>query len=63
MDTPKLSVDSQKKITFIYGKKDIAKICLPRIRKYKNSELIRMDSGHCGYFINNTNEYIKKLIE
>ena len=63
VETPKLDIDSQKKITFVYGTKDIARLCLPRIKKYKNSEFIKIDSlGHCGYFRENTDEYIKKLI-
>ncbi len=63
IETPKIDVDSQKKLTFVYGTKDIARLCLPRIKKYKNSEFIKVDSlGHCGYFRKNTDEYIKKLI-
>ncbi len=63
VDTPKLDIASQKKITFVYGTKDIARLCLPRIKKYKNSEFIKIDSqGHCGYFRENTEEYIKRLI-
>jgi len=60
---PKLESDSQRKITFVYGTNDIARLCLPRIKKYKNSEFIKIDSlGHCGYFRENTDEYIKRLI-
>lgn len=60
---PKLESDSQRKITFVYGTNDIARLCLPRIKKYKNSEIIKIDSlGHCGYFRENTDEYIKRLI-
>lgn len=63
-EIPKLDIGSQKKITFVYGTKDIARLCLPRIRKYKNSEFIKVDSlGHCGYFRNNVDEYIRKLIK
>ncbi len=60
MKTPKLSMDSQKKITFVYGKKDIARLCLPRIRKYKNSKIMKVDLlNHCGYFMKKIDEYIK----
>ena len=60
---PKLESDSQRKITFVYDTNDIARLCLPRIKKYKNSEFIKIDSlGHCGYFRENTDEYIKRLI-
>lgn len=63
IEVPKLDIASQRKITFVYGTKDIARLCLPRIRKYKYSEFIKVDSlGHCGYFRKNTDEYIKRLI-
>lgn len=63
VEIPKLDINSQRKITFVYGTKDIARLCLPRIRKYKSSQFIKVDSlGHCGYFRKNTDEYIKKLI-
>ena len=63
IEAPKLENDSQRKITFVYGTNDIARLCLPRIKKYKNSEFIKIDSlGHCGYFREKTDEYIKKLI-
>ncbi|MCI7322168.1 MAG: alpha/beta hydrolase [Lachnospiraceae bacterium] len=64
MSTPELSISSQRKITFVYGKKDIAGLCLPRIRKYKDSRFVEMDSlGHCGYFMESTEEYIRELIK
>ena len=64
MSTPELSVSSQRKITFVYGKKDIAGLCLPRIRKYKDSRFVEMDSlGHCGYFMESTEEYLRELIK
>lgn len=63
VEIPRLDTDSQKKITFIYGTKDIARLCLPRIKKYKSSRFIKKDSfGHCGYFREYTDEYIKELI-
>ncbi len=63
IETPKLSIDSQKKITFVYGTKDIAKLCLFRIKKYKNSKIIKVPSlGHCGYFREHTNAYCNELI-
>lgn len=64
LETPKLSILSQKKITFVYGTKDIARLCLPRIRKYKNSRFVEIDlMGHCGYFREDAEEYVKNLIE
>ncbi len=64
IETPKLDDDSQKKLTFVYGTKVIARLGLPRIKKYNNSEFIKVNSlGHCGYFRKNTDEYIKRLIK
>ncbi len=63
IETPEIDVDSQKKLTFVYGTKDIARLCLARIKKYKDSEFIKIDSlGHCGYFRKNVDDYIKRLI-
>ena len=64
LETSKLSMESQRKITFVYGKKDIARLCLPKIRRYKNSRFVGIDSlGHCEYFRENTEEYVKNLIK
>lgn len=63
VETPKLDLNSEKKMTFIYGGKDIARLCLPRIKKYKNSQIIKIDkSGHCSYFMTKTDEYIARLL-
>lgn len=63
VETPKLVLDSEIKITFVYGTNDMARLCMPRIKKYKNSNFINIkSSGHCGYFRTNTDEYIEKLI-
>lgn len=63
VETPKLNVESQKKITFVYGEKDMARLCLPRLKKYKNSKFIKVASlDHCGYFMKKPDEYIKNLI-
>ena len=59
IEAPKLKNDSQRKITFVYGANDIARLCLSRIKKYKNSEFIKIDLlGRCGYFREKTDEYI-----
>lgn len=61
-ETIDLNCDSEKKMIFIYGKKDIARLCLPRLKKYKNSKFIKIDSlGHCGYFRTKTDEYLKLI--
>lgn len=63
VEIPKLDVNVQKKITFLYGKDDIARLCLPRIRKYKYSNLIKLNSlNHCQYFMDKQDDYINKII-
>lgn len=63
IETPQLSILSQRKLTFVYGTKDIARLCMPKIRKYKSSKFIRIASlGHCAYFRNNTDEYLNELL-
>lgn len=63
IETPNLSIVPQKKITFVYGTKDIAKLCLFRIKKYKNSKFIKVPAlGHCGYFRQQPDEYFNELI-
>lgn len=63
-ETPSLDIESQKKITFVYGTKDKAKLCLPRIKKYKKSQFIKIESlDHCGYFMKYPDEYFKKFIK
>lgn len=62
VNTPKIDSEAQKKMTFVYGTKDIAKFCKPRIIKYKNSRLVKIkSSGHCGYFRENLDEYMKLI--
>lgn len=64
VETPQLSIPSQRKITFVYGTNDIARLCMPKIRKYKSSKFLTIDSlGHCSYFRRNTDEYINELIK
>lgn len=64
MGTPPLAEEEQRKITFVYGSRDIARMCIPRIKKYKNSRLLRpKEEGHCGYFMERTQDYVEKLIE
>lgn len=61
-ETIDLNCDFQKKMIFIYGTKDIARLCLPRLKRYKNSRFIKIDSlGHCGYFRTKTDEYLKLI--
>ncbi|MCM1260765.1 MAG: alpha/beta hydrolase [Prevotella sp.] len=60
---PKLDIVSQRKMTFVYGTKDIARFCIPRIKKYKDSQIVQISSlNHCDYFRKNIDDYIKQLI-
>lgn len=63
VDLPKLNTISEKKITFVYGTNDIARLCLPRIKKYRNSKIEIIKSfNHCQYFRTNADEYLSKLV-
>ena len=60
---PKLAEGEQAKILFVYGTKDIARLCLPRIRRYKHSKFVKLNAlNHCEYFMKHQNEYIEKLV-
>ena len=57
-----LSVDAQRKIVFVYGTKDVAKLCLRKIKKYKASKLVILPNyNHCELFMNNSDEYWEKI--
>ena len=59
----KLDKETQERITFLYGTKDIARLCLPRIKKYKYSKFVKLNNlNHCEYFIKHLDDYIKELI-
>lgn len=60
---PKLNLISQKKLMFVYGTKDMARLCIPRIKKYKDSQIVKIPSfDHCEYFRKNVDDYIAQLI-
>lgn len=60
---PTLDPAAQRKIVFLYGSKDVAQLCVPRLRKYKESRIVRLPSyGHCGYFMENPAEYAEKFV-
>lgn len=62
VSTPKLSIAKQSKLVFIYGSKDEARLCRPRIRKYKNATYIKLKGyGHCGLYQKSAWEYLKWL--
>ena len=56
----KLPQDERKKVTFIYGGKDIARLCKARLKKY---HIHKMKSyGHCGFYRENPIEWAKQFI-
>lgn len=56
----KLPQDKLKKVTFIYGSKDIARLCKTRIKKY---HIHKMKSyGHCGFYRENPVAWAKQFI-
>ena len=61
---PTLFEATQRKIVFVYGTKDIARLCLSRIRKYKHSKfLILRGYNHCEFFMTKQDEYINQLVK
>lgn len=64
MDTPSLPPAAQAKVTFVYGSKDIARLCMPRLRKYKNSQTILLPGfEHCEFFRMKPFDYLRQFIE
>ena len=56
----RLPQDERKKVTFIYGGKDIARLCKARLKKY---HIHKMKSyGHCGFYRENPIEWAKQFI-
>ena len=56
----KLPQDERKKVTFIYGGKDIARLCKARLKK---NHIHKMKGyGHCGFYRENPIEWAKQFI-
>lgn len=56
----KLPKAESDKVTFVYGSKDIVKLCNVRIKGYN---VYRMKGyGHCGYYRENPIEWAKKFL-
>ena len=56
----KLPQDERKKVMFIYGGKDIARLCKARLKKY---DIHKMKGyGHCGFYRENPVEWAKQFI-
>ncbi|MBU3202110.1 alpha/beta hydrolase [Clostridium estertheticum] len=59
---PKLDETAQKSVTFIYGTKEPARICIFRLKKYKYSNILKKISySHCEYLLNHPKEYAEML--
>ncbi len=56
----KLPQDERKKVTFIYGGKDIARLCKTRLKKYHIHKM--KGYGHCGFYRENPIEWAKQFI-
>lgn len=63
VDLYHLDEQTQKKITFLYGTKDIARLCLPRLKKYEHCRIIKLEKqNHCEYFQTKLDDYIREYI-
>jgi hypothetical protein len=61
---PNLEVKAQKSVTFLYGTKEPARICIFRLKKYKYSRIIKkIGFSHCGYLLSHPKEYAEMLNE
>jgi Esterase/lipase len=59
---PQLDETAQKPITFLYGTKEPALMCVPRLKKYKYSYIIKKEGySHCGYLLSHPEEYAEML--
>lgn len=56
----KLPQDELRKVTFIYGSKDIARLCKVRLKKYNIRKM--KGYGHCGFYRENPVEWAKQFI-
>ena len=56
----KLPQNELKKVTFVYGNKDIARICNVRLKKYYIHKM--KGYGHCGFYRKNPVEWVKQFI-
>ena len=56
----KLPQEELKKVTFIYGSKDIARLCKVRLKKYHIHKM--KGYGHCGFYRENPVEWVKQFI-
>lgn len=63
VDVPKMSEERQGAITFVYGSKDEAKLCLSRVKKYKKARIVKLKGyRHCGLYQADPKEYVERFI-
>ncbi|MDE6850439.1 MAG: hypothetical protein K2J54_03840 [Clostridia bacterium] len=64
VDVPKMSEEKQSAITFVYGSKDEAKLCLSRLKKYKRAKFVKLKGyRHCGLYQSDLNQYAERFIK
>ena len=64
INIPAMTGERQSAITFVYGSKDEARLCLYRIKKYKKVCFINLKGyRHCGFFQADTKQYVNKFIK
>lgn len=57
---PKMSDEKQRALTFVYGSKDEARLCLSRVKKYKKARIVKLKGyRHCGLYQTDTKKYIE----
>ncbi len=56
----KLPEDAAKKLTFVYGSKDISRLCGVRIKHYRKCKM--KGYGHCGFYRENPVEWVKRFL-
>ncbi|MDE7297126.1 MAG: hypothetical protein K2N84_07680, partial [Clostridia bacterium] len=57
----KLPETELKKVTFIYGSKDVARLCKTRLKRYYIHKM--KDYGHCGFYRENPIGWAKQFIQ
>lgn len=61
---PKMSADRQRAITFVYGTRDEAKLCLTRVKKYKKARIVKLKGyRHCGLYQADSKQYFETVIK
>lgn len=59
---PELNEEQQKKIVFMYGTKETARLCMGRLKRYKYTRILMKEGyNHCEYLLENPKEYADML--